>query len=98
MLQELAEQLSISFHKKVGGANGTGGTAPSGANGTGGTALPFSKSIEKLTKPYQDPPGDSRTHPGSTRDAPGARRTTFYFISQQSQAPTPRAGPDPPED
>ena len=49
----------------------------------------------KLTNAYQDQPGISRTHLGSTRDALGTRSATFSFIPQESQGPTPK-GTRPP--
>ena len=73
-----------------------------GQTGPGGTALRITTSTEKkkLTKPYQEPTGASRTHLGSTSDAPGAHRTTFQLIATTFQlftAPNPRARPSPPE-
>ena len=44
--------------------------------------------VRKFTKTHQDPPGVSRTHSGSTRDAPGAHRTTFHSISHTSPRPS----------
>ena len=55
---------------------------PSETNGTGGSAARTLKSTKKQAKAHQGPPGVSRTHPGSIRDAPGARRTTFHKVSQ----------------
>ena len=57
------------------------------------------KSIRKLTKAYQDPPGISRTHLGSTRDALGTRKTTTtlkLFMLRPPTAPANSSTKDSP--
>ena len=80
------------------GLIGTGEQRLAGPIGTGEQQHErFIKSIKKLTKASQDPPGISRTHLGSTRDALGALGTTFDSVRKkvkhhhQGHAPDPRA-------
>ena len=58
----------------IGLARRTAPGGPARRMAPGGPAPRFAKSIEKLTKACQDPPGASRTPQGSTRDALGAPR------------------------
>ena len=86
------DKTSLKADREDWGVSGTIGDGGSGSQNP----------CKNLTKAYQEPPGASRTHVGSTRNALGPLGTTFsthlnifQIIVPEKQPTNPRARPSP---